>query len=235
VVRWLVTRAGGALVVVAVSSCARHEIVTDAAIDTRTSDAPGITISGTVTSNSANPIPGATVALLRPDLQQIAIDTASASSASYALAVTNPPSDAFLDVSDGGYEDTYQYFATPLVADVDVTAILFLKSTIDAFATAAGVTQNPSNGFAFVEVRDANDNAVAGAIVTVGSKPATYFGTGGNVDPAATATDASGFAVGFDVTAGTAVHVVASAQLGMAMRDVHVLGGQVTLVALQLH
>ena len=164
-----------------------------------------LSISGIVVAVGVGVVQDAAVAALNVSDDASLADTTSNAGGAYTLVIDSntDPVDAYLSVTATGYLDSYVYPPVPFLASTATTSLVMVTSTQRSDgATAGGVTLEAGTGLVYVLVVDCNGDPIEGA--TISSSP------GGDVvyvendvpSAAATATDASGRAIIFNVGPG---------------------------------
>lgn len=169
-----------------------------------TSAVDPLTVSGAVTDLlSGSPIAGATVEARRQSNGTLLDSDTTAVDGSYSLSASTGgiPLSAYFQLTAGGYPGTYLYPADPFAADVTGFGVRAITSSSLALAyVLSGVgAQIPGTGTTAAIVVDCDGVAIQGA--TVGLAPAAgalRYLAGGMPSPSATATDATGVALGFN-------------------------------------
>lgn len=190
----------------------------DAAIDSPPV-ASTIHISGAATARSLSgtmPVAGVSIGAYQMGNDSTPVATATTDAmGKYTLTITTNGTalDGYVKASITGYKDTYLYPPRPLAADTDKGAInLLTTQNYDLLSTVAQGNQTAGNGLIGLIVVDAAQMPVAGATVstTPASHPYRYDGTNGLPSSTATATQADGVAIAFNVPATGAVMVSAT-------------------------
>jgi len=199
----------------------------DAAADTAV-DTPTATLSGRVSENSVAFVADATVAFVRlPDHATVS-STISNSIGQYSLAVPID-TDGYLSVERMTDENTLQYLDPPVTADRSLTAFVFTPAYVDQLAAHVSITQSASSGFMLLQIRDAQQNGLAGATADVAGGTPYYFDSNGP-EVGLTMTDAGGLAAVFNLPARTTTVTVTMGAVTTAPRMVSVVGASVTLL-----
>lgn len=172
-----------------------------------TSAADPLAVSGTLADlDTLAPIAGAAAeARLVADSSLLDEDTTAADgSFALSLATGGSPVDAFLAFAAGGYPTTRYFVSDPLAADATALAARAISaSQLGLIYFFANVAQLPGTGTAVVVVVDCAGTPIEGASVALTPAPtALRYLAGSLPSPSATATDASGVALGLSAPAG---------------------------------
>lgn len=169
-----------------------------------------VTVAGvaqTVGLGGRTPLAGVAIAAYREGQTTAIAMTMSGADGTYSLAIpTNGVAlDGYLLGTQAGKKDNYLYPPRPLDFDVPSAPILMIpQGTFDTLCALAQVNQDPTKGWVGVQVFNAANVPVAGAVVT--SSPmgtVKYNGTTGTPSQTATMTDADGIAYIFNVGPGS--------------------------------
>jgi len=199
-----------------------------------------VTVAGvaqTVGLGGRTPLAGVAIAAFREGEATAVAMTMSAADGTYSLAIPTGgvALDGYLLGTQAGKKDNYLYPPRPLDFDVPSAPILMIpQGTFDTLGTLAQVNQDPTKGWVGVQVYDAANMPVAGAMVT--SSPAgtvKYNGTTGTPSRTATMTDADGIAYIFNVTAGSVTISASGGGLTFVSHPVIARADQLTTTLIQ--
>jgi hypothetical protein len=147
---------------------------------------------------------------LRSDPMNVLASDTTDTTGAFSVSVANPgamPVDAFLQFSLPSYATTYIYPSDPIAGDstIDEAGMIMSSNVLVIYSVSGAMALVPGNGTSLVVVMDCLGQSIEGA--TVGLSPTaaeTQIGYLDGMMPSlsATATDASGVAVGFNVPAG---------------------------------
>lgn len=172
-----------------------------------TSAVDPLAVTGTLADlNTLAPIAGAAAeARLAADSSLLDAETTAADGGfALSLPTGGTPLDAFLAFAASGYPNTRYFGSDPLAADVTGFAAQAIStSQLGLIYFLANVAQLPGTGTAVVVVADCAGTPIAGATVALTPPPtALRYLAGSLPSPSATATDASGVALGLSAPAG---------------------------------
>lgn len=139
------------------------------------------------------------------------------------------PVDGYVRATDAGYLVTYVWPPAPLTADVASMPVLLLsESTLGLFPLLGAPEQDPAKGMMGLVVMDCAGDPIEGATVTVTGNGTVVYTNDGLPAAGATATDASGVVLIFNIDPGEVT--VDGTAMGMSLRDrvVTVLANTVT-------
>lgn len=184
-----------------------------------------IMISGVTTERGlggTTNVAGVTMAAFASSNEATALATAmSDAQGKYTLTVmTNgAPLDGFLKGTKNGYVDIYMYPTEPFTAStMEASLNMITPGNRDYLNNLAGGGQMAGKGLIGLQVRDANDQPVAGA--TVSSTPAStyrYTNSSGLPSSNATSTAADGVAFMFNVPSGPIT--ISASKSGMTFKS----------------
>ncbi len=119
------------------------------------------------------------------------VTTTTAADGSYMFAVpsVNGQVTGYIKGSLATYDDTYLYAPGPITTDQTMANIKLIKQgTIDALYTINGITEDPNAATVGLEVVDATDAVIAGAMITATPAPTNILYTGASGIPSKTVT-----------------------------------------------
>jgi hypothetical protein len=171
---------------------------------------PTINISGvaeTVAAGSMTAAKGVTVGAYLEGATTPLVTTTTAADGSYTFAVpsVNGQVTGYIKGSLATYDDTYLYAPGPITTDQTMANIKLIKQgTIDALYELNGITEDPAKATVGLEVVDATQAVVAGAVVTATPAPSNILYTvGGLPSKSGTMTGADGLAYLANTPTGT--------------------------------
>ncbi|MEO8276345.1 MAG: hypothetical protein ABI639_09000 [Thermoanaerobaculia bacterium] len=188
-----------------------------------TSAADPISLAGALTDfTSAAPISGATLEARRLSNDTLLDSETTLPDGSFSLTAStgSTPLGAYLTVTASTYANTRFYPADPMVDSETNIAVQAVKSSTlsGLYFLALGGPQTPGTGTTVVLVADCAGTPVAGATVAFTPPAGTLrYLAGGLPSSTATATDASGAALGLN--AGAAGTSVAASYSGVAFKS----------------
>ncbi len=199
-----------------------------------------VTVNGVASSvglGGRTPTPGVTIAAYREGETTPVAMTTSAANGSYALSIsTNGVAlDGYVLGTLNTYKENYLYPPRPLNADIPSAPVLMVTpNNFGTLHTLARVIEEPTKGFIGVQVFDAANMPVAGAVVT--SSPAgtvKYNNASGLPTQNATMTDADGIAYIFNVDPGIVTISATGGGLTFFSHPVNARANQLTTTLIQ--
>ncbi|MEO7793344.1 MAG: hypothetical protein ABIV06_01110 [Thermoanaerobaculia bacterium] len=173
-----------------------------------TSAADPLMLTGALTDFlSGNPIGGATVEARRQSGGTLLDSDTTVADGSFSLSASTGgiPLSAYLAIVAASYPSTYLYPADPFAADavgLGVRAISTSSLSLAYFFAGLGV-QTPNTGTTVILVADCDGVPIQGATVAFApAAGALRYLESGTPSPSATATDATGAAMGFNAPPG---------------------------------
>ncbi len=199
-----------------------------------------VMLSGTATTLSGTtsvPAPGVQVqALHLSDNSTIAppVTTDANGAYSFSLPTGGAALDVYLRASASGDRDTTVFPATDLFANsTGGEVVIITQSDFNFLASLANKTQSSSKGAVGVIVTDCEGNVLSGAVITTNPSVPVVYLNNNSPDTSATATDATGVGLIFNVPAG---NVTLSATVnGMTLRShqINAIAGVTTTAAIR--
>lgn len=166
-------------------------------------------VGGSVTGNSTQPIPGATVKLFDTP----AITTLADLNGHYALTRVADASSSLLVGSSSGYLDTYMPRIGGSGDELSFDVPLLKQATVDFLASGSGVTVTPGTTFVLGFLIGTSGQAAAGTTVQLTPAPGAgpfYLAADGTVDPQLPSSSSSGVFFAFNVPSGGPIALSAS-------------------------
>jgi len=181
------------------------------AIDAEPIDAtygPPINVGGIASIVNGGVAKGVTIGAYLEGATTPLVTTTSGTDGSYTLAVPtiNGEITGYIKGSLATYVDTYLYAPGPITTDQTMANIKMIKQgTIDGLYLLNSITEDPNAATVGLEVVDATDTVIAGAVVTATPAPTNilYTGAGGLPSKTATMTAADGLAYLANTPTGT--------------------------------
>jgi hypothetical protein len=174
-----------------------------------TTAADSLTISGDMTDGSltgpGNATSGATISAFHTTGSALGTTTTEATGIYQVTATTGGATVDYLTATNAGYKDMRYFPRAPLAKSTSLgTLPLFTTADAGTIATTFGVTQDPAKGLALVTIQDCFGSLRANGTVTLSPATAgTVKYLHGDGTTTGTATDATGFAVVFNIPAGS--------------------------------
>jgi hypothetical protein len=205
-----------------------------------------ITVSGTATKregDNSSPAAGVTVAAYKngDDATVIAMATTDAAGMYTMMLPTGGVAlDGYLKGTLTGFIDTYLYPPKPLSADFGSASMNMVNtSTLDTLSgTLCGNNQDLANGLVAVIVADANNTAIAGAMVSSTPTAAKYCynkagALGSLPDKTATVTDTDGIGYMINLAPGSVTVSATKSGTTFASHSVQARPGVLTTTVIQ--
>jgi len=166
-----------------------------------------VTVSGIVVAPDQTPVDAVALdAFVGASATPAATTTSNATGAfTFDLSTGGTPVDGFIQGSKAGFIDTFYYAPVPLAASTTrATILISTPSTFSTIAALAQVVPDPTMGTVVIGVVNCQAAPVEGATVTVQPAGTTRYLRNNVPNVLATATDATGLALVFNVPAGAA-------------------------------
>lgn len=191
-------------------------------------------LAGSVTHNTTQLIPGATVSLYDDPAKTTIADL----NGHYAVAGLDPGTSKILHGSSSGYFDTYLYRTSGASSGYDINIPLFGQDTIDFLGGGTGATWTSGTGFVLGFLIDSAGGASVGTSVQLDPPPPPgsgpfYLGADGTPDPALTASSTSGIFYVFNVPPGALAFTASNGTASFFTTTSVSVSGAVTLLAAQ--
>lgn len=174
-----------------------------------TTAADSFTISGDLTDGSltgqGNATSGATISAFHVTGGTLGTAITETTGIYQVTATTGGATVDYLTATNAGYKDMRYFPRAPLAKSTSLgTLPLFTTADAATIATTFGVTQDPAKGLALVTIQDCFGSLRSNGTVTVSPVTAgTVKYLHGDGSTTGTATDATGFAVVFNIPAGS--------------------------------
>lgn len=178
-----------------------------------------IVFTGTTTDPVSNKILG-NVSLAGNVIGQPPVSLGNSdASGSYMISLSSggQPLNEYVRARLAGYLDTFAFPAVPLNHNTTVNIALMTSGDLSQVSSITGDTPDPTKGTLSVVVTDCDGTPVSGATVTTTSGGTIRYFAGGAPSKTATATDASGNVIIYNVPAGSTT--VGAVVAGMTLRS----------------
>ena len=205
-----------------------------------------ITVSGTATKReglNSNPAAGVMIAAYKNSDESTPVATATTdASGNYTMMLPTGgvALDGYLKGTLSGFIDTYLYPPKPLSADFDKASMNMVNtSTLDTLSgTLCGNNQDLAKGLVAVIVADANNTAIAGAMVSSTPTAAKYCynktGSIGTIpDKSATVTETDGIGYMINLPPGQVTVTATKTGTTFASHAVQARAGVLTTTVIQ--